>query len=338
MKQPKVRSGNKKRGLKLGRGRDLAAFSTPSGDLLRSSSPASSVTSHISRVTFRSTDLEEDTALEYGFTTEDSVSHYSNSDYESSEEGDENDVTARIPITECIYCGKKYREIETNIRHMFKHHGLYIPERSYLQDLQGLLNHLIDIILIKKQCMCCSYQGSSLESIRAHMNSKHHCMLPYETKAERSAIAAFYDFSSLEDPNGESKNSDQIEGSTELEQVDNSETEETHNEEGAMNSNFALVHVDETGVELTLGNGTRLGHRSMQRYYRQNLPLGSAPTDDQRTIVAADGRINSILPSRQLQRAEKTIKQLEKQHSNKNIRLQIRRSNNQTHFRDELLQ
>lgn len=317
---------------------------------LRSVSPASSITSHASRATFRSTDLEEEEGiLEHGFTTEDSASHYSNTDYESSDEVDAGAGTDRASTTECIYCGKRFGEVETNVRHMFSKHGLFIPERSYLTDLSGLLNHLIEIIIVKKNCLCCSYQGSSVESIRAHMSSKYHCRLPYESKSERAAISQFYDFSSLDEASTDKSRASSTVSTapsvsfrsddTTLQLNDEPIKEnETNNADDAVNSNYALVHIDDSGVELQLGNGVKVGHRSMQRYYRQNVALGSNPTDDRRTVVAADRRLPTTLESRHMKKAEKHIKQLEKQKSNKNVKLHIRRANHQTHYRDEMLQ
>ena len=340
--------GFQRKGRKLGRSR-LEGLQH-SGQDLRSLSPASSITSHASRATFRSTDLEEEAFSDHGFTTEDSYSHYSNTDHESSDESEIGNDHERISSTECIYCGKNSKQVEANVRHMFNKHGLYLPERSYLTDLTGLLKYLTDIIIVNKNCLCCKYQGSSVESIRAHMSSKHHCMLPYETKAERAAISQFYDFSSLDeaavsDSSAKHGTSSSVSPVTFANSESIIQTAELHSsEDGAdeaeadINSNYALVHIDDSGVELQLGNGIKVGHRSMQRYYRQNVPLGSTSPDDRRTVVAADRRVTSTVQSRQMKKAEKEIKQLEKQHSNKHVRLQIRRANHQTHFRDELLQ
>ena len=51
-----------------------------------------------------------------------------------------------IPPTTCLFAHPKYNHnfdtIDENIEHMFKQHGLYIPERKYLIDKQGLLEYL----------------------------------------------------------------------------------------------------------------------------------------------------------------------------------------------------
>ncbi|BAO41918.1 zinc finger protein REH1 [Kluyveromyces marxianus] len=324
-------SGYKKKGRRLGRSK-LNTLDDPYLQN-RSQSPASSITSRVSRATFRSTDLEEDDfLLEHGFTTEDTASHYSDSDYTSDSETESihTDPESFNP-KECIYCGKISRELEMNVKHMFSKHGLYIPERSYLVDLEGLLKYLADIIIQNNECLCCSYQGSSIESIRAHMDAKRHCMLPYESKAERALVAQFYDFSSLE--NAEPATSENVEDI-----ISDSEESKSNDRDDSINSNYALVRVDDSGVELQLDNGIKVGHRSMRRYYRQNTPLGNDIPDDRKTVVAADRRVSSLLASRHMTKAVKQMKQLEKQHADKALHLRIKNSNNQKHFRDELLQ
>lgn len=335
-------------------------------NLLRSVSPAASVASQVSRLSINSgseiyTDFNEETASEYGFTTDSNYEYesneYTSSEYESSDDGE----TERIQTTDCIYCGLHNREIEQNVRHMFQSHGLYIPERSYLVDLKGLLNYLIDVVVINNKCTCCHFQGSSLESIRAHMDSKRHCRMPYETKEERALFAKFYDFSSLniQTEVSESKagkkvafqdqhdKKHEVEEESEEEEDRTQSREEKEEEEGEerkegsdtdINSNYSLVHVDDTGVALTLPTGARVGHRSMQRYYRQTLPLPPNLEESTRTVTVADRRFNGGITGRQYKKNEKKMQQLEKRHFDKQFRRDVRRINFQSHYRDELLQ
>lgn len=333
----------KKKGARVGRGRSLYQITEKEAELIRTTSPALSVVSHLSRSTFASSNLDEETVTEFGFTTEDSLSQYSDSEDSYSDE--DNNESDRILPTQCIYCGKQYKELESNVRHMFKSHGLFIPERSYLIDIEGLLNHLIDELIVKKNCLSCSFKGSSVESIRAHMSSKGHCMLPYESKDERSKLASFYDFSSLDEEVIQTGHSSANrvrfnEQNTTSEVYPGIADEETQEEnlDAAINSNFALVHVDQSGIELTLPTGAKVGHRSMKRYYKQNIPLGPEITEDKKTLIAADKRVQSFLPSRESQKATAQLRQMESFQKNKNIRLKLKRTNNQAHYRDELLQ
>ncbi|CCH58597.1 hypothetical protein TBLA_0A08070 [Henningerozyma blattae CBS 6284] len=169
----------------------------------RSSSPTLSISSKMSELSVGSqdtnTDYGEDTQSEYGFTTD---SNYETSEFDEDESSDEDNKEHSLNysrINECIFCGVDNKEIEKNVKHMFNKHGLYIPERSYLVNLPGLLEFLIEVIIVEFLCPCCNFQGSSVESIRSHLDSKRHCSMPYETARQRAVFSEFYDYSSLEE-------------------------------------------------------------------------------------------------------------------------------------------
>ncbi|CAL9729262.1 cytoplasmic 60S subunit biogenesis factor Reh1p [Monosporozyma unispora] len=168
-------------------------------------SQTESVGSELSHLTFESEDnnhidLSEDTVSEYSFTSEsnfgsDYPTEEGETDYEDIKDGETGDKN--LSHTTCLFCGLDNKEVERNVRHMFRSHGLYIPERSYLVDLPGLLDYLINTIVIDYACLCCNYVGNSLKGIRDHMDSKRHCRMPYETAYEKDIFAPFYDYSSL---------------------------------------------------------------------------------------------------------------------------------------------
>lgn len=108
--------------------------------------------------------------------------------------------------------------------------------------------------------------------------------------------------------------------------------------ENDINANYTTVSIDESGLELTLPTGARLGHRAGQRYYRQNLPSQPNPNESRRTITAADRRMVSGVTEKQYKKGMKKMQQLEKNAINTQIRREIKRVNFQTHYRDELLQ
>lgn len=163
-------------------------------DRERSASPADSVSSRTSKSSQdANTDYGEDTASEYGFTSD---SNYDTSEIDYSDESDTGDLaTEELKPTDCIFCGSRFKELERNVKHMFTKHGLYIPDRTYLVDLEGLLNFLIEVIIEELLCPCCNFKGTSVESIRSHLNDKRHCFMPYETTRQRAVFENFYDYS-----------------------------------------------------------------------------------------------------------------------------------------------
>ncbi|SCV05943.1 LANO_0H18602g1_1 [Lachancea nothofagi CBS 11611] len=343
------KSSSVKTKLKKKRGRQFDNVEV-SRNHARSVSPAVSVTSEMSKMSLNSTDFDDERSYGNGFTT-DSNSEYHSSDYETSEieagedEGTEDEGTEERPsATDCIFCTAEHKDIERNVSHMFRSHGLYIPEPSFLIDLPGLLDDLIDLIVIANRCLCCSFQGTSLESIRAHISSKSHARLPYETKEERAKFSQFYDFS-LADNNihdKEEESDTRVTGDdadADVAAITPDDTDTAHSSLTVdMNSNYALAEVDDTGVELTLPTGVRAGHRSMRRFYRQNLPLPPDASDGNRTLAVGDRRFLGGVTDKTIRKNDKNVHQLERQSINRKIRTETRRSNFQTHFRDELLQ
>ncbi|SCU88844.1 LADA_0E12354g1_1 [Lachancea dasiensis] len=332
-------NANPKAKPKKKRGRPLEDLQKSERDEFRSTSPAMSIASDISKFSLQSTDFDDEKSYDHGFTTDSNYDYYT-SDYDSEKSEDDDPSNDReLFKSNCIFCGAENKEVERNVNHMFRAHGLYIPERSYLTNLEGLLRYLVDSIVVAKRCLCCSFQGSSLESIRAHIASKGHGKLPYETKDDRFKISDFYDFSSLEHNDLESSQSSDS-STTQNAEPPHAPGVEVIDENvvQGINSNFTQAEIDDSGVELSLPTGVRAGHRSMRRYYRQNLPLPPDASDGNRTVALGDRRFLGGVTEKMLKKNDKKAQQVERQHINRKIRSETRRGNFQTHFRDELLQ
>lgn len=247
---------------------------------------------------------------------------------EDSDIDEMDDLDELLTSTHCVFCGINNHEMEVNVRHMFSKHGLYIPERLFLVDLESLLAYISEHIVVQKVCMVCGFQGKNLESIRQHVHSKGHCKIPYETREERMLLAPFYDFSLSE----EQESVEQTESKVTF---DDSPVEVSVDD---VNSNYSTVQVDPTGVELTLPTGSRIGHRTMMRYYRQNIPETRELAEPQKTLAVADRRYASGVTAREVVKQEKQVQLLEqKQRNHYERRTKALRVNHQPHFRDEIL-
>ncbi|RLV92388.1 Cytoplasmic 60S subunit biogenesis factor REH1 [Spathaspora sp. JA1] len=265
-------------------------------------------------------------------------------DDEGGEDEDESMEQKSIPITHCFYCGQNNHEIENNIKHMFSKHGLYIPERSFLIDVEGLLTYLSEIISLDHECLVCGFEGRNLESLRQHIASKGHCKIPYETKEEKLVVAEFYDF--MEQQSEPEKNhsnkhvgfSEDPQSSAIIIEYVPDEEEEDSDASNGINDNYALVQVDRSGVELTTPTGSRIGHRTMARYYRQNIPLPREVPQGQQTQALVDRRFASGLDIYQVSKEEKAIRRAEQRAKNdKERKTKSSKANYQKHFRDEIL-
>ena len=47
-----------------------------------------------------------------------------------------------LGIKDCLFCSRELPDIESNVAHMSKAHGFFVPELPYLSDLDGLLTYL----------------------------------------------------------------------------------------------------------------------------------------------------------------------------------------------------
>ncbi|CCE61899.1 hypothetical protein TPHA_0B02270 [Tetrapisispora phaffii CBS 4417] len=309
----------------------------------------SSVSSKISKLSIDSeeSNFDEDAGFsDYAFTSD---SNYTSTEdeYDSatdlSEYSYNENADGSVTITECIYCGVNNKEMERNIKHMFSKHGLYLPERSYLVDVSGLLMFLIEVIVVNYQCLCCPFRGNSLEGIRAHMNSKRHCRLPYETTQEKNMFKDFYDFSSLEERNREiirkpteGKQSIRFQESDDFDEFeqDISSIIKEHN----INSNFSASEFDDSHLRIKSPNGSIAGHRNSLRQNKQRKPIHEESSESKTAVTASDKRLVSGVTEKEFKKGLKKMQQTEKRAVDEHFRASVKRMNFQTHFRDELLQ
>ncbi|KAI5970472.1 REI1 [Candida margitis] len=241
-----------------------------------------------------------------------------------------------IRPTTCLFCHPKLKQdfptIDENTIHMFKLHGLYIPETQYLVDKKGLIEYLAEKIGFGF-CIACNYQGRNTEAAREHMQTKRHMRIPYETEDEKLEISNFYDFSSTYDDD----NADVVvEGEEDGDWEDVSGDEEEDSEDELPPSERDAILQD--GNELILPSGAIVGHRSNARYYRQNLAPERILTEGQGTVIAAETRHMLTLADRKELASKKRTWRNEKKREDVNDRRAAKFINNQPHYRDQLLQ
>lgn len=241
-----------------------------------------------------------------GEATDDERRSYADTDLESLDE-----YVDIMPITYCFYCGKNNYELESNIKHMSNNHGLYIPERSYLVDLEGLLTFLMEVIYLDHECLVCGFEGKNLESIRQHMITKSHCRIPYETPEEQDMISEFYDFE-VDETTGKRPSTKKVSFN---DTNDNPEQQR----------------------QAKLPNGTAIIHRSSYK----NPPhpprtLIRKSDQDNRAIALSDRRMAPGLTAKTLTKQERQTTLKESKARMKFERIKDRRTNFHNHFTDQV--
>eukprot|EP00038_Savillea_parva_P031449 m.86723 g.86723 ORF g.86723 m.86723 type:complete len:479 (+) comp9674_c2_seq2:101-1537(+) len=184
-----------------------------------------------------------------------------------------------MSLGDCLFCGTRSETLETNLEHMSKVHGFFIPDVEHLRDLSGLIAYLQDKVSRFHICLTCNGTGKgfwSTEAVRGHMIAKGHCFVNYEEEGQLE-LEEFYSFGDDEDDDWEDvdEEGDDVEGPattprTEL-VVDEGPAE------GGVKGDMELYVKRHgkpavvTGYDLVLPSGARAGHRSLKRFYRQKF-------------------------------------------------------------------
>lgn len=283
-------------------------------------------------------------------------------------------------LESCLFCNYASPTVALNTHHMERFHGMFIPEKPYLVDVDGLLKHLQAKIKEYHQCLYCDKLKSTVFGIQTHMRDTGHCKIPYTSEDEQLDIGDFYDFRSTysddeeedEDGSDGEKGPGDLNGGAKLggrrvskltgengadldggENGDGWETDSSassldsadltavpaeghihqyerlnkhshHSRHDARNRHQAdgwhshahkptraVFHDD---YELHLPSGKSVGHRSLNRYFRQNLHNYPTPeeraerlaieqaeqerhnSDDDDRVARRDGRSREVIP------------------------------------------
>lgn len=134
---------------------------------------------------------------------------------------------------------------------MAKEHSFFIPDMEYVSDLEGLLRFLGIKLGAYHVCLWCSNKVyRDLKSVQKHMIDKGH----QKMKFEGDTLLEYADFYSY----GE-------ETDDEYDIVDNSDLNMSQL------SIFDDQILNNEGFELVLPSGSKIGHRSLFKYYRQSF-------------------------------------------------------------------
>lgn len=99
-------------------------------------------------------------------------------------------------LRRCLFCTHRAETLEANIDHMARSHGMFIPERPYLVDLEGLILHLSRKVHDDYRCLYCGRLKWSEDGIKTHMRDSGHCKIAYDTEEQQLELGDFYDFRS----------------------------------------------------------------------------------------------------------------------------------------------
>eukprot|EP00043_Microstomoeca_roanoka_P007527 m.72438 g.72438 ORF g.72438 m.72438 type:complete len:500 (+) comp13858_c0_seq1:794-2293(+) len=158
-----------------------------------------------------------------------------------------------LELIDCMFDTYRADTFEENLAYMSEKHGFFVPHLEYVDDLQGLIRYLQVKVGNYFTCIYCNKQCSGLEAVRQHMADKGHKQVDYSEEGQLE-ICDYYDFSSTY-PDNEQLTDEQRSASLDMVPV--------------QDNSGAIKMV--AGLELALPSGHNLGHRAMQRYYKQRF-------------------------------------------------------------------
>mmetsp|Transcript_15052 Transcript_15052/g.18569 ORF Transcript_15052/g.18569 Transcript_15052/m.18569 type:complete len:268 (+) Transcript_15052:71-874(+) len=118
---------------------------------------------------------------------------------EEEEDDDGEIVTAEARAIDSWFDAKHFNDCTSALEYMRKQYGLYIPEPTYLIDVEKLAQYLCEKVKQHRVCLYCSRQFRFFRACQQHMIDKSHCKIAYETDEALEELADFYDFSSSYD-------------------------------------------------------------------------------------------------------------------------------------------
>ncbi|KAL2755574.1 hypothetical protein ACRALDRAFT_2104590 [Sodiomyces alcalophilus JCM 7366] len=243
-------------------------------------------------------------------------------------------------VKSCIFCNYTSPTVELNAHHMERFHGMFIPEKSYLVDLEGLIQHLLERVHEGHQCLFCFKTKANAFAVQTHMRDTGHCKIPFDTEEEQLDIGDFYDFRGTYSDSDVSDQEEEVQQNggaklggrrtaSKLRNQDGDEIEEDGQDGWETDSSASSLDSDDLAAmpaerhdhqydrlgkhphhtnrdprghhqadgwhshahrhtravfydeyEMQLPSGRSVGHRSLNRYYRQNLH--SYPTAEER--------------------------------------------------------
>lgn len=316
----------------------------------------------------------------------------------------------------CLFCNFLSDNLELNVKHMEKVHGMFIPERPFLVDLEGLIDSLYEKMFKYHECFYCKKLKMSLFGLQTHMRDKGHCKIPFFTEEEQLEIGEFYDFTStysgteseseseenqgIQESNTSSAGSKLGQKNVDLELDENNDRDGWETDCSGSTINLSKLtkkdhqksegHAKDTRLEswcndennnsvsyyndyeLHLPSGRTAGHRSLNRYFKQNLHNHPSPMEQQEELAIKAINISgfddnddrnsqgsgrktmrgplirnsdalgiagiSAQKIKELTAQEKRSRKVEERGRRRNEWLVNKQNNSQKHFRDPLLQ
>ena len=184
-------------------------------------------------------------------------------------------------LPRCLFCNLDSPTLDTNLDHMDRVHGLFIPDQGYLNDIGSLLGYLYNIISDFQTCLYCGSPKGTVEATQQHMRDKGHCMLNLDKSSE---FEPFYDYSG----SGSDEDTVEYDGEESSPHVKYGNADNQHNDTLA-----------NSATSLHLPSGKTSAHRSQLHHHRHRQNLQNSARTAQYAITNTSPNFLTTPPPRQ---------------------------------------
>lgn len=109
----------------------------------------------------------------------------------SSEDASSGNEEVAITPWQCLVCDYEFEsgddlnhDLDLNLEHMHRQHGLFIPNRDSLADKKTFLEYLATVVRLWHECLYCGAIKNSTNGVQSHMRDKGHCALNLEREPD----------------------------------------------------------------------------------------------------------------------------------------------------------
>lgn len=165
-----------------------------------------------------------------------------------------------IDLNTCLFCPHVSDSLEAKCLHMAQEHSFFVPDQEHVSDLEGLMRHLGAKVGAYHVCLWCSNKMyRDLNAVQKHMRDKGH----QKIKFEGDTLIEYVDFYAYDENDESDQSYDYVnQSSVDMTLISSFTTD--------LDDSTSEPVFDET-FELVLPSGSRIGHRSLFKYYKQSF-------------------------------------------------------------------
>lgn len=223
--------------------------------------------------------------------------------------------------SQCLFCNQTSTDLDQNMAHMLKAHGLFVDSANLLVDVGSLLAYFHFIISELYECLYCGTQRNTRQAVQQHMMAKGHCK--YDITDEDAELREFWEFPSSSSDAKEEMQQRQLLAQDKARKPRPAKHSDAHHGSSNRGSLFdqtlptrrstspspSPAHSDTEGAEPESNAHDELSTRARKQEQTLNDQLTRLRADDRRSLLhlpASQQRALLITHHKQMEKARRT--------------------------------